>query len=120
MTPWLPVNPNYLDENRNVEQEREDPFYSLNFYKALMNLRNTEPTFNVMNIIYFVVLPSTKVYANLQYGRTEIREYADDHVIGVGRLANSVSTTTYVTLINFDGSDTNSFSIQQVFSRQTC
>ena len=56
----------------------------------------------------------------MQYGRTEIREYADDHVIGVGRLANSVSTTTYVTLINFDGSDTNSFSIQQVFSRQTC
>ncbi len=41
VTPWLPVPPNARTVN--VETEKSDPNSLLNFYKALLRLRHTEP-----------------------------------------------------------------------------
>lgn len=38
VTPWFPVNPNY--KTINVAQQQQDPNSILNFYKALIKLKN--------------------------------------------------------------------------------
>lgn len=83
VTPWLPVNDNYVTVN--VESENEDPYSSLTLYKAMVALRRSDETFNA--------------------GRTLIYEYSDDRVLAIGRMQNSASVSSYVTLINFSDSD---------------
>lgn len=41
-TPWLKVNPNY--EGINVARQQQEPESVLNFYRALIRLRKSEPT----------------------------------------------------------------------------
>ncbi|GLR09880.1 glucohydrolase [Mixta theicola] len=41
-TPWLKVNPNY--ERINVARQQQEPDSVLNFYRALIRLRKSEPT----------------------------------------------------------------------------
>ena len=45
VTPWLPINSNYLSVN--VESENSTPTSSLNLYKAMVALRQSDETFNV-------------------------------------------------------------------------
>jgi len=79
--PWLPVNPNAWQEGKNAVDELDNPLSSLNLFKSMMELRLNEPTF--------------------QFGNTQIEELGGDKVLALGRLKNSQSFSTFITLFYY-------------------
>lgn len=78
---WLPVNPNYATVN--VESERADPDSFLNFYKTVMQVRFSDPAFDV----------------------GQVNAATQDNVLAFSRSFDPTFYPTYVTAINFNNEE---------------
>jgi alpha-glucosidase len=78
---WLPVNPNYYEIN--VDTQQADPHSHLQFYKQLVQLRYRDPAFEI----------------------GAFKGSSQGNVLAFSRQAINSFYATYVTLINFDDSN---------------
>lgn len=67
-TPWIPVNPNYLEIN--VEHARRDQFSILHYYRKLIQLRRQHPV--IVYGDYHLLLPEhEQIYSYLRHWEEE-------------------------------------------------